>query len=64
MNILKLHERNALSRSITIGDQYPLQTVAEYTKQRQDFLNEIFNSGESLSRSEFKEMKYLNNQGE
>ena len=61
MNILKLHERKEYK--LTGGDSYPLLTVDEYTKQRQDFLNEIFNSGESLSPSEFNEMKHLNNGG-
>lgn len=61
MNILKLHERKEYK--LTGGDSYPLLTVDEYTKQRQDFLNEIFNAGESLSPSEFNEMKHLNNGG-
>lgn len=59
MNILKLHERREYMQ--TMKDQLPLLTVEEYTKQRQDFLNEIFNAGESLSSSEFSEMKHLNN---
>lgn len=61
MNILKLHERREYIQ--TVEDQFPLLTIEEYTKQRQDFLNEIFNSGESLSLSEFNEMKHLNNGG-
>ena len=61
MNILKLHERKEYK--LTGGDQYPLLTVEEYTKQRKDFLNKIFNAGESLSRSEFSEFKNLNNKG-
>ena len=64
MNILKLHERKEYMHMHgfirNAGDQFPLLTVEEYTKQRKSFLNEIFNAGESLSRSEFSEMKNLN----
>ena len=60
MNILKLHERKQIIHLNFQRDQFPLLTVEEYTKQRKSFLNEIFNAGESLSRSEFSEMKNLN----